>query len=90
MAQGRPGFWHKTDETLRNYNNDYSGRLRDSVWVEFKTYAELKRSIKKYLMESYHTRITVFRFRRGDWGEWFEDWELNNNNKPIITKQGWQ
>jgi hypothetical protein len=32
--------------------------------------------------------IFVSRSRRGQWGEWFEHWDLING-EPKITKQGW-
>lgn len=83
----RPGFWHKTRETLYNYR--YSNSKRDAVWVEFSTYAELKRNIKKYLLETNEPHISVYRSRRGEWGEWVEKWELSNG-KPKITNAGWQ
>jgi hypothetical protein len=32
--------------------------------------------------------VFVVRSRRGEWGEWFEHWELING-KPTIVKKGW-
>ena len=87
MAKFKPGFWHKTQESIdkcRLYN-----AKRDNQWVEFNTYAELKRNLKSYLEESKERYISVYRSRRGEWGEWFEDWELGDNGKPRIVKSGW-
>jgi hypothetical protein len=60
---------------------------------EFPTYAELKKNLKKLIQESPDHEVTIFRSRRGEWGEWFEKWILSsynyNNGEPIIIKQGW-
>jgi len=58
-------------------------------WRPFKTYAELKSNLKSLIEESPDKEITVFRSRRGEWGEWFEYWKFNSKRKPVITKQGW-
>jgi hypothetical protein len=52
------------------------------------TYAEVKKNMKTYLSES-EGKVSVYRHRRGEWGEWFEHWELSNG-KPTIVKEGWQ
>lgn len=55
-----------------------------SKWTGSKTYPtyrELKRDLKKYLPYSYEA--TVSRSRRGEWGEWFERWEMIKG-KPKI------
>ena len=54
---------------------------------EFPTYQKLKTELKKVLKKTNET-ITVFRSRRGQWGEWFEKWECVNG-KPKIVKEGW-
>jgi hypothetical protein len=84
----KPGFWHKTKESVSNYRLSYS--KKDSDWVEFNTYAELRSNLKKYLEESTEPYITVYRSRKGEWGEWYEHWELGVNGKPKIIKSGWQ
>jgi hypothetical protein len=76
MAKFKPGFWYKTRESKTN-------------WVSFNTYAELKRNLKGYLEQTTESHIAVFRSRRGEWGEWFEHWELCSNGKPRIIKEGW-
>ena len=55
---------------------------------EFPTYAELKKNLKKLIQESPDKELTVFRSRRGEWGEWFEKWMLRGN-KPFKFKEGW-
>ena len=77
MPKFKPGFWYKTKESK-------------SQWVSFNTYAELKSNLKGYLEESEEEYISVFRSRRGEWGEWYEHWELGGNGRPKIIKQGWQ
>ncbi len=61
----------------------------DGETIRFRTYAELKRNIKRLLNESESKKAKVFRTRRGKWGEWFEFWELGYKGKPYITKEGW-
>lgn len=77
MPKFKPGFWYKK-------------RHSKSEWVSFNTYAELKTNLKEYLQENEEPYISVFRSRRGEWGEWFEHWELGSNGKPKIIKEGWQ
>ena len=54
---------------------------------EFPTYRELKKHLPTILNLS-DCPATVFRTRRGDWGEWFENWACVNG-KPTLIKQGW-
>jgi hypothetical protein len=82
----RPGFWHKTRDTEMAYR--FRDAKRDNIWVEFPTYRELKSNIKQYLEESSEPTISVYRHRRGEWGEWYERWELING-KPKIVQSGW-
>ena len=55
---------------------------------EYPTYKELKSDLKRQL-EKADTPLTVSRSKRGEWGEWFEIWELNYLGKPVIRKEGW-
>lgn len=61
----------------------------------------LKQVLKDYLSFRHRSRdrfvqggisnreyVTVLRSRRGEWGEWFEHWKLDNENISIINK-GW-
>jgi hypothetical protein len=52
------------------------------------TYRDFKKNVRQYIEESNTNEVTIFRERRGEWGEWFERWELIQG-KPKITKQGW-
>ena len=55
-------------------------------YKHFPTYRELKKNIRDYLSDV--KELYIFRSRRGEWGEWFEKWELVSG-KPKITKEGW-
>ena len=60
----------------------------DRLQINFASYAELKKNLKSMILSSYGNEITVFRSRRGEWGEWFEKWCMCDG-KPKIFKQGW-
>lgn len=85
MAKFRPGYWIATDETIHEYRNNRGNRTK---YKEFATYRELKRNLKQALKDSLDDYIHVSRSRRGEWGEYFEDWRLIND-KPTIIKEGW-
>jgi len=53
----------------------------------FKTYRELKKKLKEYLEEN--DEVSVYRSKRSEWGEWFENWGLNAQRKPYIKNSGW-
>lgn len=75
----KPGCWIQEDMHSK------------SKWREFKTYAELKKNIKNLINENdggKTNEITIFRTRRGEWGEWFEKWSIIDG-RPQIWKQGW-
>lgn len=55
----------------------------------FNTYKELKRNLIKALQDSYDNEVSVSRSRRGEWGEWFENWILSDDGKPKLISQGW-
>lgn len=57
--------------------------------IEYSTYRELKKNMQKHLEENLEAQIAVSRTKRGQWGEWFENWKLVNGKAGII-KQGWQ
>lgn len=57
-------------------------------WKPFETYKELKSNVQELITQCPNGVLTVFRSRRGQWGEWFEKWTILNG-KPTIIKQGW-
>ena len=57
--------------------------------IQFRTYRELKREIPSLLkLDEDAEGLFVVRSKRGQWGEWFERWKLENG-KPTIVKEGW-
>ena len=91
MAQFRPQVTYMTSESLHDYR---VGRLRCTSPYKterFKTYTELKKALKDYILDNHIGEDPVFvsRSRRGEWGEWFEKW-VKVNGEPKIIKQGWQ
>lgn len=86
MSNFKPQASYISNESIRDYRN----RMRNSETINkrFNTYAELKKNLREMLNESINDVVSVSRSRRGEWGEWFEKWELVNG-KPTITNQGW-
>lgn len=86
MSNFKPQASYISNESIRDYRN----RMRNSETINkrFNTYAELKKHLKEMLSESINDVVSVSRSRRGEWGEWFEKWEMVNG-KPTITNQGW-
>jgi len=89
MSNFKPQITVLTVESQRDYDNCYSGRIRSPYKVIlYDTYANLKKELKKHLSESLMDYVAVSRSRRGEWGEWYEHWELKDG-KPYISKSGW-
>lgn len=84
MANFRPQATGYKTHYWSNSSEDYStvGPVRKN------TYRELKHEIKHMLLSDKASKVMVNRSRRGEWGEWFEEWVLQDS-KPIIIKQGW-
>jgi hypothetical protein len=58
-------------------------------YLHYKTYhKDLLPKIGGLLKKADVNTLTVYRSRRGQWGEWFEEWELINN-VPKIIRKGW-
>ena len=88
MANFKPSVRIITEESKRDYYNNFSGRVKSPYqWIYYKTYSELKRNIKRHVEENYEDQVSVSRSKRGEWGEYFEIWEMVNK-KPTIVKQG--
>lgn len=55
----------------------------------FKTYhKDLKPQIKQIFKDFNIHELSVYRSRRGEWGEWFEIWRVDDNFNPYIERQG--
>jgi len=91
MAQFKPQVTYMTSSSLHDYRMDRYGVSSPHITKSFNTYAELKKALRDYILHNHIGKNEVFvtRSRRGEWGEWFEKWELING-KPTIIKKGWQ
>jgi len=92
----RPQVQYITEDSFRDWKNDYSRKKRIYVVEEFPTYRELKKNMPRILAEAYDpcyddidATVSVYRERKGEWGEWFEHWGLWKG-KPKIKASGWQ
>ena len=85
MANFKPQVSFITKDSIREYRCFRKNRTNVNVYP---TYAKLKASIGAILKASHDECAFVVRSRRGEWGEWFEYWELVNG-KPKIVKEGW-
>ena len=88
MSNFKPQVTIITNETRREYSNTY-GKGSPYKTIQYPTYKELRKNIKRHLEENLESVISVSRSRRGEWGEYYEHWTLSND-KPTIIKQGWQ
>ena len=82
-----------TSESLHDFKVGRYGITSPYTITAFKTYAELKKALKDYILDNHigsdDDLVTVVRSRRGYGFEWFEKW-TKINGKPTITKKGWQ
>lgn len=92
MANFKPQVSYITEQSLRAYQNasPYTKPpLKREITQRFKTYSELLKNMKKFCENNIdEDGVFVVRSRRGEWGEWFERWNLVNG-KPTIIKEGW-
>lgn len=70
------------------------------TYIDYPTYALLLRNLKQEIERfEKHSRFSyediakrgyvgVYRSRRGEWGEWFEHWKLEDG-KLVKIKEGW-
>jgi hypothetical protein len=90
MSNFKPQVRYMTRDSRHDYNYDRYRVTSPYITKSFKTYAELKKALKDYILHNHigDDEVVVSRSRRGEWGEYFEKWALVNN-KPTIVKQGW-
>ena len=91
-----PQIQYSTRDSYREaYNSGW--RKSHQLYAYFKTYRELKKNIKSYLLEAHcpeDDENTVFVVRSkydGGWGsyaEYCEHWAMRNG-KPTIIGEGW-
>tara|TARA_R110000868_G_scaffold204449_1_gene452539 strand:- start:2014 stop:2289 length:276 start_codon:yes stop_codon:yes gene_type:complete len=88
----RPQVQYVTAESLRDWQNDYSNKKSKQVVKSFPTYRELKKNMACILAVAIYLdeddTVSVYRERKGEWGEYYEKWAIVNN-KPTIIKSGW-
>ena len=86
MANFKPQVLFTTTNSIREYWN----RQRNSMSIRktYKNYRELLKDLPNILAETNEDYISVYRSRRGEWGEWFEHWALVNG-KPKKIHEGW-
>jgi hypothetical protein len=73
----------------RNYSGEFDKHIcNGSIQKSFGTYTEVKRRMRDLLNLSSDNDVSVYRHRRGEWGEWFEHWSMVNG-RPEITRSGW-
>ena len=54
------------------YVEDGRGQLE---YQTFSTYPELKKAIPDLIKQAYDGIVHVTRCRRGNWGQWYEQWD---------------
>jgi len=56
----------------------------------FDSYRALRKAMKEMMNDSVDNVVEVTRTRRGEWGQWFERWAINEaTNKLEIIKETW-
>jgi hypothetical protein len=80
-------WFHYTPITMVTvyYRNDKG----ENKVVLVRTYKEVKRRMNAFMLNSFDENVSVFRKRRGQWGEWFENWSRIGGKAKII-REGWQ
>lgn len=67
----------------------YRNEKGENISLSLPTYAEVKKRMNAFMKDSFDECVSVYRHRRGEWGEWFEHWQ-KQGKKNVIVKQGWQ
>ena len=76
-------FVYKRWATYRSQNGTDETRV-------FPTYAKLRGAMKAMMNDSVDNVVDVTRTRRGEWGQWFERWAINEQtNKLEKIKETW-
>lgn len=90
MSNFKPQVIYMTRESLHDFTVERYAITSPYCRKSFKTYAELKKALKDYILDNHigDDYVSVHRSRRGEWGEWYEHW-AKVNGKPTIVKQGW-
>ena len=91
MGNFKPQVRYMTSESLHDFKVGRYGITSPYTITAFKTYTELKKALKDYILDNHigSDEVVVYRSRRGHWGEYYEKW-TKINGKPTITKKDWQ
>lgn len=92
MSRFKPHMSYMTRESLREYLNSGYWVKNKSKYItkQYNTYRELKKDLKDACEQNIDDEgVHVLRSKRAEWGEYFEYWKLDNNDKPTIVKEGW-
>ena len=87
MSKFKPQVTIITNETRREYSNSYR-KGSPYKTIQYPTYRELVKNMKRHLEENLEANISVSRSRRGEWGEWYEIWRMVDGKAGIIN-EGW-
>lgn len=90
MSKFKPTVEYCDADSIHEYKNRRSHTPYKVVVYD--TYAKLKKDIKNIIIENNkysNDEVFVTRSRRGQWGEWFERWDMVNG-KVTVIKEGWQ
>ena len=93
MSRFKPQVTYMTEDSLREYRNaGYWVKPKPSMYItkQYSTYKDLKKDLKEICEKNIDADgVHVVRSRRGQWGEWNERWELDNNGNPTIVTETW-
>ena len=56
--------------------------------ITFPTYRDFLKKLKQVSVDTGSWSVTLIRYKRGEWGEWFEHWTCEDG-KLFIKRQGW-
>jgi hypothetical protein len=87
MSKFKPQVTIITNETRREYSSSY-GKGSPYKTIQYPTYRELVKNMKRHLEENLEANISVSRSRRGEWGEWYEIWQMVDGKAGIVN-EGW-
>ena len=91
MSRFKPQMSYMTEDSFREWCSapSYKKGVSKYITKQYNTYAELKKDLRKACEENIdNDGVHVVRSKRGQWGEWNENWKLSGG-KLIIVNQSW-
>jgi hypothetical protein len=61
----------------------YRNQQGSDVEKTYKTYAALRKEMRAMMNDSEDNIVEVIRTRRGEWGQWFERWSVNQRTNKL-------